>query len=259
MKTIKYYILILLIGVGITSCQSEKEDEGYLFTDPTAGALYLIAPDVNEDIPMIVTRSADFTMLDKKNFIIEIQGIGSSNSSTFRRFETYTALEQEGMPLELPVGSYSVKAFSYDSVAVLREQPYFFGETTLTIEAHEVSSVVVECKYKSLGVEFQLTDNFRKFFNDDYTITVQQDMDGASAIYSSNNTGRIYFTSNCDYFLKVIVEATSRDNEKHPVLTYYFNQNAEDPQFNGDAPHKGEYFIITVDSEIVTATSFMAQ
>lgn len=128
MKNIQYCISILLIGLGAISCQPEKGEADYPFTNLNVGALYLGTPEINEDIPTIITRSADFSMLDKNKFIIEIQGTGSSNGSTFKRFETYTQLEEYGMPLELPVGPYLVRAFSYDPADVLREQPYFLGK-----------------------------------------------------------------------------------------------------------------------------------
>ncbi|MCD8263323.1 MAG: DUF4493 domain-containing protein [Tannerellaceae bacterium] len=128
MNTIKYYLLILFIGVGLVACNSEQEEKGYQFTDPNMGALYISTPQLDENIPMIVTRSADFSMLDPKQFIIEIYQQGET--SYYKRYDSFAALKQEGMPLELPVGTYTVRAFSYDSIPVLREQPYFMGEAT---------------------------------------------------------------------------------------------------------------------------------
>lgn len=114
--------------------------------------------------------------------------------------------------------------------------------------------MTVECKYKSIGVEIQLTSNFLNEFMDNYTVTVQQDMDGASAAYTAANTDRIYFTNDCNYFLKVIIECTNKDNYPYNPRVYYFNKDAMDPQFDNDAPYRGEYFIITIDTD--TATGF---
>ncbi len=244
MKTLYFYISLILLGFCLSSCDSEPE-VGFQFSGSDMGAVNFQAPQINEDIPRIITKSADFTMLDPSLFIVEIYKKGET--TYYKRFDTFEKLKEEGMPLELPVGEYIIKAFSYDSVAMLRDKPYFRGETALTIEAHEVSSASVECKYQSLGVEIVLSNAFLNFFHDTYTITVIQDT-GHSATVSKDERQAIYFTQDCTY-LKVTVECTTKDNEKYPTMVYYFNKDGDDPQFTNDGPHKGEYFIITLDTD----------
>ncbi|MCD8263322.1 MAG: DUF4493 domain-containing protein [Tannerellaceae bacterium] len=115
-----------------------------------------------------------------------------------------------------------------------------------------MTAVSVECKYQSVGVEIQLTDVFLNNFHDTYTVTVQQDMEGASAVYSKSNSDRIYFTKDCNYFLKLTIECTNKNN--YPLsnpytYVYYLNKDAEDPLFNQDAPYKGEYFIVAIGTD----------
>ncbi|WP_280749387.1 DUF4493 domain-containing protein [Parabacteroides sp. PF5-9] len=244
------YLILILTGFSLFSCSLGHEDN-FSFSGSEMGGLNLQIPTVDDSDPIMITRSADFSILNAADFTIEIYKKGEN--SYYKRYETYTAMQQEGTPLELPVGDYTIKAFSYEQEPVLRDKPYFLGETDLQIEAHEISRVTVECKYESLGVEIALTDAFRHFFQDSYKITVLQDT-GSSAIFTKENPKRIYFTNDCAY-LKVIIECTTKENEVYPARTYYFNKEGQDPAFNGDGPFVGEYFIITVDTDKAVAQS----
>lgn len=241
---------LLLTALYFSSCSSDHEEE-FSFSGPDKGGLRLQMPNIDQTDPVVITKAADFTMLDPELFIIEIYRAGESQY--YKRFETFIDMQEEGTPLELPVGDYTVKAFSCDPDPVMRGVPYFCGEADLRIETHAISQVTVECRYESLGVEIVLTDAFRSFFNDNYKITVEQD-NGASAILTKNSFERIYFTSDCLY-LKVTIECTPKNGEAYSPRVYYFNREGEDPAFGEDGPFKGEYFIITIDTDQVVGKS----
>lgn len=228
----------------MVSCSSSDTEE-YTFSSPNVGALSIQTPLVNNEIPVLITKSANFDVLNPDNFIIEIYKQGESNY--YKRYETFTQLKQEGTPLELPIGDYILKTFSCNPVAMLRDMPYFVGSKTFTIVAHEISTVSVECKYQSIGVEIVLTDKFKSFFKDTYKIVISTDS-GLSAIYSKETPERVYLTENCNY-IKVSVDCTTKDNEVYPTRAYYFNKDGIDPNFNGDGPFTGEYFIIKIDTD----------
>lgn len=249
MKALYFCISLLLTGFCFSSCSRDEED--FRFSGSNVGALNLQIPAIDQSSPIIITRAADFTMLDPANFVIEIYK--AEEESCYKRFETFTDMQEEGTPLELPVGGYVIKAFSCDPLSVEQGTPYFYGEAELQIEAHEISRVEVECKYESVGVEIVLTDAFLAFFKDTYTVSVEQD-NGTSAIVTKENRERIYFTNDCLY-LKVTVECTTRNDVTYPPRVYYFNRDGEDPNFDGDGPFRGEYFIITVDTDKVVGKS----
>jgi len=248
-KTLYFCLGLLLASLCFSSCNSGEEE--FVFSGPDVGALKLQMPVIDQSNPIIITRSADFSKLDPANFVIEIYKKGEE--SYYKRFETFTDMQEEGTPLELPVGGYLVKAFSADQLPVFRDIPYLYGEAELQIESHGISQVEVECKYESLGVEIILTDDFFSFFQDSYMITVEQDQ-GTSAVVTQKSPERIYFTNDCQY-LKVTVECTTQQNITYPPRVYYFNQDGEDPNFDGDGPFLGEYFMITVDTERVVGKS----
>lgn len=252
MKRIYIYLSLLLLGCGVVSCDSESDEPEYPFSRNGVGALSFQKIELNEDIPWIITKAADFSMLDSALFIVELYKKGGE---LYKRFESYQQLIKEGTPLELPVGDYVAKVFSYDREPVLRGKPYFLGEKVFTIENHEVTQVAVECKYQGLGVEIKVTEAFSNAF--DYTIKVMQDH-GESAIYSEEESDIIYFTQDCLY-LKLVVECTTKEGLEYSPRVYYLNKDGEDPEFAGDGPHLGEYFIITVDSNQVTSKTMTAQ
>lgn len=258
MKRIYVYI-ILLFGCGFISCSSE-EDAGFKFSGDNAGALTIRGLTINGDIPWVITKAADFSMLDPSRFIIEIYKEG--NTEPYKKYDTLEQLKQEGSALELPVGDYIIKAFSYVPKPVLRDKPYFVGESAFSIEEKEVTDVFVECKYQSLGVEIQLTEAFLSFFKDDYVVTVYQYQENGSndisAVFSKKNPEMIYFNQDCLY-LKIVVDCTSKDNIKYPSFVYYLNKDGKDPEFGNDGPHRGEFFIFTIDSDKVVSKSMVAR
>lgn len=253
MKRIYIYLSLLIWGCGITSCDSDHDPEPS-FSREGVGRLFFQSVDLNEEIPRIITKGADFSMLDPTQFVVEIY---KKNGELYKSFDTFQQLKEEGTPLELPVGYYTVKVFSYEPEPILRGKPYFSGENSFTIENHEVTQVTIECTYQSLGVEINMTDAFLAAFQQDYKVTVLQD-NGESAIYSKEEPEVIYFTQDCLY-LKVIVECTAKNGTEYSPRVYYLNNVGEDPEFGDDGPHTGEYFILTIDSDKISSKSMIAQ
>ncbi|MDF9831116.1 DUF4493 domain-containing protein [Parabacteroides sp. PF5-6] len=248
-QTITRCLCLILAGFCLSSCGADS-DEAFTFSGPDKGGLRLQLPALDPSEPIVISKAADFTLIDPADFVIEIYKKGEDNY--YKRFETFTDMQAEGTPLELPVGEYTVKAFSCDPDPVM-DMPYFCGSTDLRIEAHSISQATVECRYESLGVEIILTDAFRNFFADIYQITVEQDT-GISAVLIKHSPSRIYFTNDCLY-LKVTIECTPKNGDASTARVYYFNREGEDPDFNGDGPFKGEYFMITIDTEKIVGKS----
>lgn len=259
MKTL-YTSILLLLCACFYSCQTEVENE-HTFTTPNIGGLNFqtFAVDTT-DIPIIMTKAPDFGVLNKEDFIVrfythdgseytggitnsEIDGSQSTNKYSGK---TLRRLREMGMPLLFPIGEYTMKAFSYDSIAVLVDKPYFMGETTFTIEEHVVNDATVVCRYQSVGAEVRLSDDFLSFFKDNYKIIISNGL-GSSQTFDKDNQSIFYFTENCDY-LKVVVECETKDNLIYNPRTYYFNGKGEDPQFENDGPRRGQHFIIGINA-----------
>lgn len=253
-KTASLCLALLCMALCFSSCGTDQE-EGFPFSGPNTGGLHLLLPAIDQSDPIVISKAADFSRLDPEQFVIEIYRAGES--AYYKRFETFMQMQQEGTPLELPVGNYTVKAFTCDPEPVMRDIPYFYGEAELRIEPHAISQATIECRYESLGVEIVLTEAFRSFFSDDYQVTVEQE-NGSSATLTKESPDRIYFTQDCLY-LKVTIACKPKNGEAYSPRVYYFNREGEDPVFGEDGPFKGEYFIITIDTDRAIGKSLTSQ
>lgn len=262
-----YNILCFISSILLFSCQNSS-DEDVEFIEKNIGGLRLTSLDINTiDIPVVSTKAADFSMLDKEEFILKFYkedgseytgGVEDANSSGKPIIpyngKTLKELKELGMPLLFPVGVYKVEAFSYKKDNVLVNKPYFWGETEFTIDEHQVRDVTIECKFRSIGIEVVLHNDFLNFFDDTYKVTVSNGL-GSSFVFSKDNQNIHYFTEEDIPYLKVQVECRTKDNLVYPVRSYYFNKEGKEPEFNNDAPYLGEHFIITIGQKDIKVRS----
>lgn len=258
MKVLYYVMLITILG---TACKKELVDVEQSVLPPNMGVLSLNTIEIEtSDIPIITKSAPDFSILDKENFIIRLYNedgseykggttdanVDGTETTIPYNGKTLKELREIGMPLLFPVGNYTVKAFSYDSAAILVDKPYFMGENTFTIEEHMENDVLVTCHYASVGVEVRLSADFLSFFKDNYKIVVSNSL-GDTQTYDKDTQSVFYFTRDCDY-LKIVVQCESKDNLVYNPRSYYYNKDGNDPQFDGDGPYKGEHFIININA-----------
>ena len=262
-----YDVLLIISSVLLFSCQNTSEEE-VSFTKKNVGGLRLTSLDINTiDIPVVSTKAADFSMLDKENFILKfykedgseytggVEDVNSSGKPTISYSgKTLKELKELGMPLLFPVGTYKVEAFSYKKENILENKPYFWGEKDFTIDEHQVRDATIECKFKSIGVEIVLHNDFLYFFDDSYKITVSNGL-GTEFTFDKGNQNIRYFTEEDIPYLKLQVECRTKDNLVYPVRSYYLNKDGKEPVFNGDSPYLGEHFIITIGEKDIKVRS----
>ena len=158
------YVFITASALLLSACGEERlPGEGF---DTGTGGLRLEQPEMQSetDIPVIVTRSG--FGLEPGSFPIRIeQKEGENSYTTYTTFVSYNAMLDSGMPLVLPVGNYRVVATSYeasDAGSGVSETPYFEGSQEFVIEEKTVTSVPkLLCTFESVGVELQLSEQFR--------------------------------------------------------------------------------------------------
>ena len=249
MKLIISYIVILASAFVLSGC-NEEVTPNTLFS-AGEGGLNLLLPTVEEDIkiPVIYTR-ADTTLnveVDPNVFALEIDGPKPKS------FDSFSAMRDSGVPLLLPIGSYVVKAYFPINVEHVSEEPYFEGIQSFEIVEKQTTNVDFVCKFKSLGVELQLSDRFKKLLEEkpysyDYRVTVLNGK--ADKEFNKENMSPCYFKEGCE---RLVVKVNIVMNGlPFPERTWYFTNN-------GNAPRQGEYYVITLDAgkSDVKMTSFL--
>ena len=238
------YVFITASALLLSACGEERlPGEGF---DTGTGGLRLEQPEMQSetDIPVIVTRSG--FGLEPGSFPIRIeQKEGENSYTTYTTFVSYNAMLDSGMPLVLPVGNYRVVATSYeasDAGSGVSETPYFEGSQEFVIEEKTVTSVPkLLCTFESVGVELQLSEQFRNLLetqplNYKYTVSVQAGT--TSWTFNQTNTAPVYFLTGCEEL--VVKVSVTLDGMPYPERTYRVA--------NEGSVRTGEYYIITLDA-----------
>lgn len=238
------YFFMTVSALLLSACEEERLP-AESWADGTGG-LRLEQPEMQSetDIPVIVTRNG--FGLEPGSFPIHIeQEDGNGSYSTYTSFVSYNAMLDSGMPLVLPVGDYRVVATSYeasDAGSGVSKTPYFEGSQEFVIEEKTVTSVPkLLCTFESVGVELQLSEQFRNLLetqplNYRYTVSVQAGT--ASWTFNQTNTAPVYFLNGCEEL--VVKVSVKLDNLPYPERTYRVA--------NEGCVRTGEYYIITLDA-----------
>lgn len=231
-----HWILIVFVCL-LAACQEEETSS----FSRGAGGLNLKSPsaDTETEIPVILTKGIRFDM-DPATFPIVIY---DQSGTAYKTFPSYTAMIQEGTPLVLPVGKYTVKASSFTPAAGVSESPYFEDNQAFAIEEKTITHVSLCCRFKSLGFELLIADGLAGWLkkepaNYSYSVTVSNGV--ASWTFDADHTRPVYFLDGCsELVVKINVKLAGT---QYPERTYRFTGTA------GAAPELGEYYRITLDA-----------
>lgn len=238
---ISYIVTIASIFI-LSGCNKEFSTET-AFADGEGG-LNLQLPTFEDQtrIPIIYTK-ADTTLdveVEPSAFVVKFEGKKS------KEFVSYAAMRDSGVPLLLPVGSYTVTAHSSGVIEDVSDKPYFEGVETFEIVEKKTTNLTIECMFKSLGVELQLSDRFKKLLEENpysYSYSVVVSNAKTTWTFDKENMKPCYFKDACERLVvKVIV---IMNGLTFPERTWYFTGNGKD---NGSAPALREYYVITLDA-----------
>ena len=140
----------LFLGAGlVSSCQSEiDEAEGY-------GYLQLSSVDVNKSV---ITR-ADITASEA--IAVDIM---NESSAVVKHADDWKTLDD----VILPVATYTIKAYSADKNMETQgfdAQPYYEGQSSVSIEANKAKSVNITCKLAQTMVSVSSSESFKSTFS----------------------------------------------------------------------------------------------
>ena len=112
-------------------------------------------------------------------------------------------------PLELPLGTYTVKAFSKDVNAgtARYDEPYYAGQTQITVVPKVNQNVNIECKLADVKVTVSYSSDVKKYFS---VLNCKVSNNSGELIFTKNETRSGYFVAEN---LKVALALTNTDGK----------------------------------------------
>lgn len=165
----------LLFGSVFTSCEMKEELVGDKKVPTDTGYLEL-GLGLKEGESSRVTNEEIVSA-----FPVVITNTDPSLSSTNHSFSSFETMTN---PLVLPVGTYTVEAYSPEEFATIMSTPYYKGTYDLTITKGITSDVQVVCKMLNTKIQMTYSDEFKAEFQS-WDITFD---DGKSNILAFSST-----------------------------------------------------------------------
>lgn len=176
MKNIYLFaVSALLFGSVFTSCEMKEELVGDKKVPTDTGYLEL-GLGLKEGQSSRVTNEEIVS-----SFPVVITNTDPSLSSTNHSFSSFGTMTN---PLALPVGTYTVEAYSPEDFATIMSTPYYKGAYDLTITKGITSDVQVVCKMLNTKIQMTYSDEFKAEFKS-WEITFD---DGKSNILAFSST-----------------------------------------------------------------------
>lgn len=203
-----YNIMVCLLAVCLFSCQQDDVDSlegmGYLRLDVSE------SQEVN-------TRAA----YNPEQLHVEVL---DENKKVVEKTDDYT--EWKGTILELPVGKYTIKAYShaYDGERGF-DKAYYYGSQTATVESGKEVPVKVTCKLANVKVSVRYDEAFLKAFEGREIAVEVGSVDANSGIaplsFTTTEKRSAYFPET-DLYAKISI-----NNPEDPLNPYTLEQKLE--------------------------------
>lgn len=162
--------ILYLAALGLFSC--EMKDEIFNKNEISGDVGYLnLAVSAQNKVTKAATDEGvkPNSPVDAANFNVEIH----NSEGVFKEFESYSELPEA---IELPVGSYTVKAHTPGEIKAQMPSPYYNGETKLTITKDTETKADVTCTMRNTKIQLKYDPTFASIFSS-WTITVSYGSD----------------------------------------------------------------------------------
>lgn len=244
MNSCKIYCLILLCLIGMMACDRNEELGGRFTYEDGVGGLDLSTAVAEQQTVSIITKAADFSGIDAKNFYVAIKN--QETGELVKEFSSFSAMEDAGLPLLLPIGKYSVIASSFNlQNKETSEMPYFVDEQDFLIEEKMTTGVSLKCVYKSIGVELVLSERFAALLKEqphNYAYEVEVDCAGVSYTFTQEKMPPVYFMESCEELVVKVRMRLGSSDSWYPTRVYRVKNGDKSPELN-------DYYIINLDVE----------
>lgn len=217
MKLINTLAIGLLAFAGLTSCEMKDEIKGGKDSSEVGYLELGVSVDAKKNQ---ITKAAENTgtgtvgRYSADDFPVIITGV--TNSEFSKKYNTYKELQAEGA-IELPVGNYKIESHSAEELKDVMDQPYFAGNTNLSILKGVKSDATVLCGMLNTKISLSYESQFLAFMQD-WTITISDGKHIITYTGTKSNPGRpqpkyVVIAENTSKLI-VTVTGTKIDGEK---------------------------------------------
>ena len=233
MKKLNILLLGGLLAFGLASCEmkdelwGEKEstDKGLLDLGVALKkAQQTKAGGETDDFPVIIEK-ADGTQVDSLTYS-EING-----------------------PVELTVGTYTIRAHSAEKLEKRMKVPYYAGETAVTIEKGSTAKADISCTMKNTKIQFSLSTLVGAGY-DSWTVTANAEGGFIYEVKSgTDNVAPVYwYLNNSVSDINVDITAT-KDGKTYKGHKTFSKKDANETYEDDDSQYfgGGESLIIQID------------
>lgn len=202
------------LALCLCSCELTKELDGKYELKSNEGLLNLSLVPKNQ-----TNTRTSVEEMDVNTFKVNI--IETSTGAVVRTFESYEKLKAS-LPIVLPIGNYTVEAFSGELQAA-SYTPYFAGSAPIEIKEGVESKAEVVCKMATVRVVLNLSDDFLDAFKNDYSIGVTNG-EGGVLYFANGGSNAIYLSipegsNSIQIIAKVTDIKTNKDLEVQYTVT----------------------------------------
>ncbi len=203
-----YNILLVLASIfSLVSCQEDMDLQGSNGT----GYLLLTVSGSNET----TTRTANLPGYTGRQIAVEVI---NDKDVVVEKTDDWENWKDES--IELPVGKYMIKAYSYgfDGKQSAMAAPYYYGTKTVNIEKDKELRETVTCKLANVKMSVKITDEMREAFKSFTIYVTSKEAGKCDPIYFNIDLSTTAIKDTA-YFpvtdLVVKYAATNLDNQKN--------------------------------------------
>lgn len=200
------YVAGMLMAAGLASCEMKDELKGN--TEIVYSEVGYL--DLGVAVGQGSSRAED-SSVSANDFPVEIVG---TDVEYTKIFESYEKMLEES-PIVLPVGNYTVTAHTNGILEAVMDNPYYGGQTPLTIKKDVTETAEVVCKMENTKIQMVYDTEFLNTF-DTWDITVT---DGSQHILTyteadKNPKAKYWLIQEGVSAIKVQIEAITKDSVK---------------------------------------------
>lgn len=243
MKTLNNISILLFSVLSMLAVSCQKDEIGNNDVPENYGQLSLQSVGIDDEIQVIGTKAFG---MDAGTFKVELKSNPTNDYplDTTIVFDSFAEMQKKDF-IVLPVGTYTVKAYSRDKVeGGIFDSPYFYGENNnVVILEKKITTVpAITCTFQSVAVDIKLTTSFNLLFEDSYLMKVINGK-GKECTFTKENNGQVIYFDDVDGGLKLEYTVKAKDlSTAYPTRTKELTKK-------GQVPAPNDYYIVEFTGE----------
>lgn len=238
MKTINNISILLFSILSMLTVSCQKDEIGNQDVPENYGQLSLQSVGIDDEIQVVGTKAFG---MDVSTFKVELKSNPTVDHplDTTIVFDSFAKMQEKDF-IVLPVGEYTVKAYSRDKVeGGVFDSPYFYGENknVVVLEKKITTIPAITCTFQSAAVDIRIISSFLYYFKDNYQMKVVNGA-GKECTYTKADEGKVIYFDDLDGGLSLEYTVQAKDqNAAYPVRT-------KELLNMGNAAKAGDYYVV---------------